>query len=78
MFVLQQMTPMATADPNQKRMMLFMPLMFGFMFFRLAAGLNLYYATSNLVGLAQQVYINHKMPPADPRLVPRKPPGGKE
>jgi YidC/Oxa1 family membrane protein insertase len=78
MFVLQRMTPMATADPAQKRMMLIMPLMFGFMFFRLASGLNLYYATSNLVGLAQQIYINRHMPPADPRLVPRKPPGAKE
>jgi YidC/Oxa1 family membrane protein insertase len=78
MFVLQRMTPMATADPSQKRMMMIMPLMFGFMFFRLASGLNLYYATSNMVGLVQQIYINRHMPPADPRLVPRKPPGAKE
>jgi len=63
MFVVQKMTPMPTADPQQKTMMLLMPLMMGFIFFRLASGLNLYYFVANLVGIAQQAIINRMMPP---------------
>jgi len=35
-----------------------MPLMMGFFFFRLPAGLNLYYAESNLIQMAQQSIMN--------------------
>jgi YidC/Oxa1 family membrane protein insertase len=46
-------------DPAQQRMMnVMMPLMMGFIFFRLAAGLNLYYAVVNLIGIAQQSVMN--------------------
>jgi len=62
MFVLQKMTPMATVDPGQKRMMMLMPLIFGVMFFNLASGLVLYYTTANIVGIAQQVFINRTVP----------------
>jgi YidC/Oxa1 family membrane protein insertase len=57
MFLMQKMTPMTTADPAQQKMMNFMPLVFGFIFFRLSSGLNLYYFTSNIVGIAQQYYL---------------------
>lgn len=57
--VTQRMTPQAGMDPAQQRMMnVMMPLMMGFIFFRLAAGLNLYYAVVNLIGIAQQAVIN--------------------
>jgi YidC/Oxa1 family membrane protein insertase len=57
--VTQRMTPQAGMDPAQQRMMnVMMPLMMGFIFFRLAAGLNLYYAVVNLVGIAQQAVMN--------------------
>jgi YidC/Oxa1 family membrane protein insertase len=57
--VTQKMTPQAGMDPAQQRMMnVMMPLMMGFIFFRLAAGLNLYYAVVNLVGIAQQSVMN--------------------
>jgi YidC/Oxa1 family membrane protein insertase len=73
------MTPTPTVDPSQQRMMMLMPLMFGFMFFRLASGLNLYYATSNAIGLVQQVYINRKLRSKDPLVAPaRKPATAKE
>ncbi|MGA3328743.1 MAG: membrane protein insertase YidC [Terriglobia bacterium] len=79
MFILQRMTPTPTVDPSQQRMMMLMPLMFGFMFFRLASGLNLYYATSNAIGLVQQVYINRKLRSKDPLVAPaRKPATAKE
>ena len=39
-------------------MMMFMPLIFGFMFYNLPSGLVLYYLTSNLVGMGQQWFFN--------------------
>ena len=55
----QRMTPQAGMDPAQQRMMnVMMPLMMGFIFFRLQAGLNLYYAVSNLIMIAQQAVMN--------------------
>jgi YidC/Oxa1 family membrane protein insertase len=46
-------------DPAQQKMMtVMMPLMMGFIFFRLAAGLNLYYSVVNLIGIAQQAVMN--------------------
>jgi YidC/Oxa1 family membrane protein insertase len=57
--VTQRMTPQAGMDPTQQRMMnVMMPLMMGFIFFKLAAGLNLYYAVVNLIGIAQQYVMN--------------------
>lgn len=57
--VAQRMTPQAGMDPAQQRMMnVMMPLFMGFIFFRLAAGLNLYYAISNLISVSQQAVMN--------------------
>jgi YidC/Oxa1 family membrane protein insertase len=59
MFLMQRMTPQAGMDPAQQRMMnIMMPAMMGFIFFRLAAGLNLYYAESNLIMIVQQWIMN--------------------
>jgi YidC/Oxa1 family membrane protein insertase len=59
MVVMQRMTPQPGMDPAQQRMMnVMMPLMMGFIFFKLAAGLNLYYALSNLIMIAQQAIMN--------------------
>ena len=58
-FAMQKMTPTtAGGDPSQQKMMQFMPLIFGFMFYNLSSGLVLYYLTSNLVGVAQQWFFN--------------------
>ncbi len=57
--ITQRMTPQAGMDPAQQRMLnIMMPLMMGFIFFRLAAGVNLYYVVVNLVGIAQQAVMN--------------------
>jgi len=57
--IMQRMTPQAGMDPAQQKMMtLMMPLMMGFIFFRLPAGLNLYYSVVNLIGIAQQAVMN--------------------
>jgi YidC/Oxa1 family membrane protein insertase len=59
MLVVQKMTPQAGMDPAQQKMMtVMMPLMMGFIFFRLPAGLNLYYAEANLISIAQQWVMN--------------------
>ncbi len=58
-FFMQKMTPQPNQDPNQARMMMFMPLIFGFMFYNFASGLVLYYLTSNLVSMGQQYFFNH-------------------
>ena len=58
-FFMQKMTPQAAGvDPNQQKMMMFMPLMFGFFFYNLPSGLVLYYLTSNLVGMGLQWFFN--------------------
>ena len=62
MYLMTKMTPQTTTDPAQQKMMSLMPLMFGFFFFNLSSGLNLYMFTSNLVGIAQQVYLNRSEP----------------
>src|SRR5579885_3613877 len=59
MLVTQRMTPQVGMDPAQQRMMnIMMPLMMGFIFFRLQAGLNLYYSLSNVISVGQQAVIN--------------------
>ncbi|MGE5646348.1 MAG: membrane protein insertase YidC [Acidobacteriota bacterium] len=73
-FVQQKMTPNPSADPSQQRVMLMMPLIFGFMFYGVSSGLVLYWLTSNLVGIAQQWFINRTMPatPPEPVAVTKK------
>ncbi len=59
MFLLQwvSMRSMPTQNPQMKMMMYVMPIMMVFIFFQLASGLNLYYATANIATLPQQIWI---------------------
>jgi YidC/Oxa1 family membrane protein insertase len=59
MFLLQwvSMRSMPQQNPQMKMMMYVMPVMMVFIFFQLASGLNLYYATANIATLPQQMYI---------------------
>ena len=57
-FILQKMTPTPGQDPAQAKMMMFMPLMFGFMFYGQSSGLVLYWLVGNLVALGQQWAFN--------------------
>jgi YidC/Oxa1 family membrane protein insertase len=72
-----KMTPQPAADPSQQRMMMMMPLFMGFMFYRFASGMVLYWLTSSVVQILQQVYINRRMPHPTTLPVPRKPPEAK-
>jgi len=61
-FLMQKMTPQPGVDPTQAKMMMFMPLMFGYMFYFASAGLVLYWLTGNVVGIVQQWLLNKTMP----------------
>jgi YidC/Oxa1 family membrane protein insertase len=60
MFLMQWFSMRALDQPNpqMKMMMYFMPIMMVFIFFKLASGLNLYYATANIATIPQQIWIN--------------------
>lgn len=57
MFLQQWMTPSA-GDPNQRRMMLMMPVVFTVMFVSFPAGLTIYWLVNNVLSIAQQYLIN--------------------
>jgi YidC/Oxa1 family membrane protein insertase len=48
-------------DPVQAKMMWIMPLAFSVMFFYFPAGLVLYWLTNNILGIAQQWFINRRL-----------------
>jgi len=75
-FAMQRMTPQPGVDPSQQKMMMFMPLMFGYMFYFASAGLVLYWLTGNVVGIVQQWLLNKSMPAA--AAPPAKPPSTKK
>jgi YidC/Oxa1 family membrane protein insertase len=58
----------ATADPNQRRLMLLLPVVFVVILYRYPAGLLVYWITTNLWTIAQQYLIRQRMgaPPAPP------------
>jgi YidC/Oxa1 family membrane protein insertase len=58
-FYMQKMTPNAGMDPAQQKMMnIFMPLMLGWISYRLAAGLGVYWIIGTLIAVAQQFIMN--------------------
>ena len=56
----------ASADPNQRRMMILLPLVFTAFIFRFPAGVLVYWITTNLWTLGQQFFVRRTMgvPPA--------------
>ncbi len=59
MFLVQWLTPSPGVDPQQQRMMaITMPAVFGFMTWSIGAGLALYWAASNLLGIVIQMVMN--------------------
>lgn len=61
MFFQQKLTPSPTADNNQKRIMMIMPLVIGFFMKDLPAGLNLYIFCSTVVGIFTQLLVYKKV-----------------
>ena len=60
MYLTQKMTPTPGMDPMQKKIMTFMPLVFGVMMAFFPAGLVLYWCTNGILGLAQQYVIGKR------------------
>lgn len=59
MFVQQRLTPTnATMDPIQRKVFLFLPLIFTVMFVNFPSGLTLYYTVSNFLSVLQQIIVN--------------------
>ena len=56
----QAMTSSSIPDPMQRRMMMFMPVLFTFMMMNMPSGLVIYWLTSNILGMGQQLIINRK------------------
>ncbi len=60
MFVQQLLTP-SVGDPTQRKMMLFMPIIFTFMFLNFPSGLVIYWLMSNIFSIVQQWYTLRKI-----------------
>lgn len=74
-FLTQKMTPSPGMDPSQQKMMMIMPLVLGYMFYFASSGLVIYWLTGNVVGIAQQWFLNRGTPPptvVDVKPVPKK------
>ncbi len=72
-FLTQKMSPSPGVDPAQQKMMLVMPLVLGYMFYFAMSGLVIYWLTSNVVGIAQQWFLNRGTPAAGPKVIDVKP-----
>lgn len=53
-----------SVDPSQQGMMMFMPVLIGFLSFTMPAGLVLYWIVQNLFSIAQQAWIGKRFPTA--------------
>ena len=60
MFLQQKITPNTISDPVQKKVMMFMPVIFGFIMKDLPSGLCLYIFVSTLFGILQQLFVFSK------------------
>jgi YidC/Oxa1 family membrane protein insertase len=68
----------ATADPNQRRLMLLLPVVFVVILYRYPAGLLVYWITTNMWTIVQQYLIKRHMgPPVKPEAVPAGETNGK-
>ena len=68
MVVQQRLNPMQ-GDPMQARIMMLMPVVFTFMFLWAPSGLVIYWLTSNLIGIGQQMITNRIIGPPKVRTV---------
>lgn len=59
MLVQQKMTPMAGTGQSetQQKMMQYMPVIFGFLFYSMPSGLTVYFLVSTVLGLVQQYFV---------------------
>ena len=60
MLIQQKMTP-TSIDPRYNQIMMLMPIIFTFLFLNFASGLVLYWLMNNVLGIAQQFYVDRKI-----------------
>ncbi len=53
----QKLTPQAGSTPEQTKMMSFMPIIFGFMFYSMPSGLVLYWFVNNMLSIIHQTIV---------------------
>ncbi len=70
MVIQQKMTPQSGMASEQQKMMALMPIFFGFIFYKMPSGLVLYWFTSNILSILQQMYVRskHTAPPPEPEV----------
>jgi YidC/Oxa1 family membrane protein insertase len=68
--VLSTLVATASADPNQRRLMLLLPLVFVVILYRYPAGLLVYWITTNVWTILQQYVIRQRMGPPAARVDP--------
>lgn len=61
MWLNSKFMPNTATDPMQKRVMNFLPIIFGFIFINMPAGLNIYILVSTLFGIGQQIFVNKRV-----------------
>ena len=69
MFVQQKVTPTASMDPNQQKIMMMMPLLFTVFMLGLPSGLVLYMIVNTVVSIVQQQWLNRKLDNLDFKVV---------
>ena len=72
MIIQQKMTPGTSADPTQRRMMMFLPIVFTFMFLSFSSGLVLYFLFSNLFAMMLQILFQKWNPELAPAKAKKK------
>ncbi len=60
MLVQQKLTPAASMNPTQEKLMLFMPIFFTVIFLNFPSGLVIYWLINNILSIVQQIYINRR------------------
>jgi YidC/Oxa1 family membrane protein insertase len=74
--VFQQRLQPSNADPMQQKIMMLMPVVFTFMFLAAPSGLVIYWLTSNMIGIGQQLLTNRIAGP--PRTHQVRPPAERQ
>ncbi len=69
MFLQQKLTPNTITDPVQKKVMMFMPLIFGVIMKDLPSGLSLYIFVSTIFGILQQLMVFNAKTKNEPVVV---------
>ena len=59
----QRLTPQAASSSEQQKMMMFMPVIFGFIFYKLPSGLVLYWFVNNMLSIFHQLFVKGKALP---------------